>query len=674
MYLSVLEISNFRQLGAAQRPFTLALQPGVTALVGENDCGKTAVVDAIRYALLTRDLDYVRVQPDDFYIDAAGEQATEITIRCKLSGLSDADRGAFAEHLTYQGSDVALYVYWRARRLIEPASRRLAEVTVRSGPEGTGPAIELAARTLLETAYLRPLRDAEREMSPGQGSRLSQVLSSFPGIKAGSQFDHTKPPKDLAEAKGLSLGAMAEYFRHLVNQHSGVNEAQQVINTDYLSQLGLAGEKLHGRINYTHAGTEPARLRQILERLELDLLEPEADTGRGRYGLGSNNLLFMACELLLLGKDPEGLPLLLVEEPEAHLHPQRQLRLMAFLTVAAETEIAGSRGVQVILTTHSPNLSSKIPLDNLVLIEKQRAFALTKDATRLQRSDYRFLERFLDSTRANLFFARGLIVVEGDAEAILVPTVAKLIGCDLTARGVSIINVGGTGLRRYARILQRAEGAEDDISVPVACLADMDVMPDCAPQILGLVEGEDDPKWTSPRRRWKAQCDFGDLGIIRDQALADHRKRLAAGDHANVRTFVSEQWTFEYDLAFAGLAEEVSVAAALAERDEAINAGKMDRIAIEAAARTEFLALETQSGSDREYLCSTIYSRFVTGSASKAVAAQYLAEILEARIKADGTPEAGSTLSKFLPDYLVAALRYATRSEPPASTTPSGDA
>jgi putative ATP-dependent endonuclease of OLD family len=673
MYLSELEISNFRQFGSTQRPFTLALQPGVTALVGENDCGKTAVVDAIRYALLTRDLDYVRVQRDDFHIDAAGEQAADITIRCKLSGLSDEDRGAFAEHLTYEGRDAALYVHWRARRLMEPASRRLAELSVRSGSEGMGPAIEPAARHLLETAYLRPLRDAEREMSPGQGSRLSQVLNSFPGIQTGDAFDHASPPKDLAEARGLSLSAMAEYFRHLVNQHSGISEAQQVINTDYLSQLGLAGEKLHGRINYTHAGTEQARLRQILERLELDLLEQGVSTGRGRYGLGSSNLLFMACELLLLGKDRVGLPLLLVEEPEAHLHPQRQLRLMEFLTTAAGTEIAGSRGVQVILTTHSPNLSSKIPLDNLVLIEKQKAFPLTTGATRLQRSDYKFLERFLDSTRANIFFARGLIVVEGDAEAILVPTVARLIGCDLTAHGVSIINVGGTGLRRYARILQRAEGAEDEISVPVACLADMDVMPDCAPQILGLVGGEDDAKWTSPRRRWKAKRDFGDQGISQGQALADHRMRLAADDHANVRTFVSDQWTFEYDLAFAGLAEEVSVAAALAEQDEAINSSKTDRIAIEATARQAFEALEKESGDDREYLCSTVYSRFVTGSASKAVAAQYLAEILEARVNANGTTKARAVLSKLLPDYLVAALRYVTRSEVSASATPSGD-
>ena len=460
---------------------------------------------------------------------------------------------------------------------MEPGSRRIAEISVRSGPEGTGPAIELDARHLLETAYLRPLRDAEREMSPGQGSRLSQVLGSFPGIQVGDPFDLARPPGELTEATGLSLSAMAEYFRYLVNQHSGVNQAQQVINDDYLSHLGLGGQKLHGRINYTHAGLEPARLRQILERLELDLLESEVGTGKGRYGLGSNNLLFMACELLLLGQDPEGLPLLLVEEPEAHLHPQRQLRLMEFLAAAAGTKIGGSRGVQVILTTHSPNLSSKIPLKNIVLIERQRAFPLNEGATRLKRGDYRFLERFLDATRANLFFARGLIVVEGDAEAILVPTIARLIGYDLTTHGVSIVNVGGTGLRRYARILQRVEGSTDEISVPVACLADRDVMPDCAPQILGHVDGDDDGRWTNPRRRWKAKRHFGDQQTSRDAALAEHRKRMMADDHANVRTFVSDEWTFEYDLAFAGLAEEVFIAVALAKQDDAINNGAKDR-------------------------------------------------------------------------------------------------
>jgi putative ATP-dependent endonuclease of the OLD family len=668
MYLSELQINNFRRFGSGPKPFALTLQPGVTALVGENDCGKTTVIDAIRYALLTRDLDYIRARPDDFYVDETGEAATEITIRCKLSRLSEGERGAFAEYLTYEDAEPVVYVFWRARRVLEQVSRRVAEVSVRSGPNGAGQVIDGSARQLLGAAYLRPLRDAEREMSAGQGSRLAQVLISFRGIQAGEPFDRTDMPQTLAEAETLTLGGMADYFRYLVNQHPGIRDAQRVINDDYLSKLGLAGEALSGHLDYTQAGTESTRLRQILERLELDLQGTNAGTGRGRYGLGSNNLLFMACELLLLGSEPEGLPLLLVEEPEAHLHPQRQLRLMEFLASAANADERGT-GVQVILTTHSPNLSSKVPLDNLVLIERQQAFPLTQGATRLHRSDYRFLQRFLDSTKANLFFARGVLIVEGDAEAILIPALARLIGHDLTASGVSIVNVGGTGLRRYARILQRAEGAKDDIAVPVACLADMDVMPDCAPEILGLVQDDDDVKWGSRQRRWRAKRDFGDQETSQDDALAAHRDRLRSDDQANVRTFVADQWTFEYDLAFSGLADEVFVAATLAEQDEAINAGTKKRSDVVASARANFQSLEAQFTEDAESLCSAVYGRFASGWASKAIAAQYLAENLEDRFMPEGAAEPASMVVQRLPAYIVAAIEYATHSEYPTDST-----
>ena len=60
-------------------------------------------------------------------------------------------------------------------------------------------------------------------------------------------------------------------------------------------------------------------------------------------------------------------------------------------------------------------------------------------------------------TKANLFFAHGVLIVEGDAEAIILPTLADLIGHDLTEHGVSIVNVGGKGLRRFSRIFQRKE-------------------------------------------------------------------------------------------------------------------------------------------------------------------------------------------------------------------------
>ena len=98
------------------------------------------------------------------------------------------------------------------------------------------------------------------------------------------------------------------------------------------------------------------------------------------------------------------------------------------------------------------------------------------ELTELEPSDYRFLKRFLDVTKSNLFFARGVMIVEGDAENILLPTLAKLLGRDFTENGVSIVNVGGVGLRRYARIFRRKGVRPEDehlqFSVPVACVTD----------------------------------------------------------------------------------------------------------------------------------------------------------------------------------------------------------
>ena len=110
MYLSHLTIFNFRQFGDGDERLELELSNGVTALVGRNDSGKSTVIDAIRYALLTRDQSYIRVLPEDFHIDSFGNQANEILIQCHLSDLNDDEKGAFAEYLSYDGSDVSLVI------------------------------------------------------------------------------------------------------------------------------------------------------------------------------------------------------------------------------------------------------------------------------------------------------------------------------------------------------------------------------------------------------------------------------------------------------------------------------------------------------------------------------------------------------------------------------------
>ncbi|WP_406723439.1 AAA family ATPase [Streptomyces sp. GD-15H] len=621
MYLACLYAENFRIFGPAPNRdgetdtrLRMDFGPATNVLVGENGSGKTAVIDAIRLCLQTTAGDYYRITADDFHI-RGGHRADTFTLTCGFKDLTPQEQAVFLELLTTEedGSS-SLYVTVRAQ-MIDPLRSSRVSLVTRTGPDGKGPTLDGTARELLKATYLRPLRDAEAELRSGRGSRLSQILADYPAIQ-----DQEKSDFDPVEDTATTLVGILQRTEHHLSRNTAITAARNDINTRYLQKFAIGSDVLRGEIGVSGDAT----LARALERLELRLFAGTKEWTR--HGLGYSNALFMAAELLLLGNS-ELAPLLLIEEPEAHLHPQLQTRIMDLLRErAGETDDRPALPVQVICTTHSPNLASATPVEHLTLVSHGATFSLAPGQTRLDPDDYAFLSRFLDVTKANLFFARGVAIVEGDAEAIFLPALAKAVGRSFNERGASIVNVGSVGLFRYSRIFQR-DGAQ--IPITVACIRDRDLV----------------PAGTSKEMCGELDCS----AEMSEEQIQEHVKTLTAEDSGNVRTFVSDHWTLEYDLAAASWTMATlmhqAVRCAVASRDKWPTA---DRLAdIDSKARLQVQQWKN-NGTSLAHAALDIYKPLRLNRASKTVAAQYAARLLQSTPVKDDD----------LPPYLVAAFDY----------------
>ena len=580
MIVSELQLYNFRRFKAVgdEPGLSISFHSGLNALIGENDSGKSAVIDAIKLVLLTKSNEYLRVVEDDFNVED-GHSAKEFRIDLTLSDFSENEAKNFVEILEFKKAGVKpayfVHLHYRAWR---EGNKILTEL--RAGEIGDGVVLDGKARELLKCVYLRPLRDAEREMSSGRNSRISQILFNHPVFKRRDDEEEHK----LIEILRTANTDIENYF----TEQGGTVILSAIRETlaSFNEQDAPSDAKLE---------TSAIQLKAILESLSLSAAEIHP-------GLGELNLLFIAAELLLLQHDDNGgLRLALIEELEAHLHPQAQLRLIQHL----QKEYNES-GVQIIISTHSPVLASKINLKNLILLKNGKGFDLAPEKTHLEKGDYLFLQRFLDSSKANLFFAKGVIMIEGDAENLLIPIIADIIGLPLEKYGVSVVNVGSTAFLRYSRIFTRAD--ESTIDIPVAVVTDCDVKP-----------------------RY--------VGDIFDEQKATAEEEVSKKENyyciGTVKGFIAPSWTFEYCLARGCLRDEFHSAVCYGMKVKNSNKYALTNKKIEVA-DTEVAAQikEWNTLSQAEYAYK-IYAQMLNSdgkSGLKAIVAQCMASILRWKI------------------------------------------
>ena len=517
MYISNLKLWNFRKFGSSveiapdkQADLDLNLSKGLNVIIGENDSGKTAIIDAIKLVLKTHSFDFIKAEDKDFHAETS-----RFRIEIIFSGLIPDEAKNFTEWLGWIGEGEKADPYLKLTYDVQRQGGKILPSDIKAGVDDEGYQLNAEAREYLKATYLKPLRDAENDLVGKRNSRLSQILMGDSAFKGkGATHELVKIFEDLREE-------LKKYFKGDFEIETIGAEGQTVISKP--AEGKLIKDTIDGYIKgfYGHGyetefEVSSTDIKSILEKLTL-LLKDEPNPG-----LGTLNRLCMAAELLHLNKiNWSGIRLGLVEEVEAHLHPQAQMQVIESLQK--------QKSIQLILTTHSPNLASKLRLENLIICNNGNAFPMGSAYTKLSPEDYKFLEKFLDTTKANLFFAKGLILVEGWAEEILIPSIAKSIGINLTEKGVSVINLGNLAFQRYANIFLRVAGP--DMKIPVAVITDSDI------RAYEKIKNTDNSFTYSKRDNTTVEAET-------KQKLID----LNAKSQKNIRLFIAPNWTLEYCL------------------------------------------------------------------------------------------------------------------------------